>query len=114
MQEAELVSVINRKLNQIAHSGTQFLSETMKGNTHMKFDIVRAWKDDMYRQNLTQEQLSMLPAHPAGELAEADLALVSGCGDGGFDDNGLGIVGSSAAASASSSKQRTHSFSGLI
>ena len=50
----------------------------------MKFDIVRAWKDENYRQSLSEEQLSALPANPAGEeLNEADLASVQGGWDGG-------------------------------
>jgi len=46
----------------------------------MKFDIVRAWKDDTYRQSLSNEQLNTLPANPAGELElnESDLASVAG------------------------------------
>jgi mersacidin/lichenicidin family type 2 lantibiotic len=46
----------------------------------MKFDVVRAWKDEGYRQSLSDEQLSTLPANPAGELelSEAELAAVSG------------------------------------
>lgn len=49
----------------------------------MKCDIVRAWKDHTYRDQLNEEQLSQLPANPAGdlELSEADLASVYG-GDG--------------------------------
>jgi mersacidin/lichenicidin family type 2 lantibiotic len=49
----------------------------------MKFDIVRAWKDQTYRENLSAEQRNQLPANPAGEmeLGEADLASVYG-GDG--------------------------------
>jgi mersacidin/lichenicidin family type 2 lantibiotic len=48
--------------------------------THMKFDIARAWKDEAYRQTLSEEELHLLPANPAGELelADADLATVSG------------------------------------
>jgi mersacidin/lichenicidin family type 2 lantibiotic len=81
----------------------------MKGNTYMKFDIVRAWKDENYRQTLSEEQLSMLPAHPAGEMSEAELAMV--CGGDGFNDFGVGV----GAASSSSSEnfhgeRRTHSF----
>src|SRR5258708_1805177 len=64
----------------------------MKGNIHMKFDIVRAWKDETYRQSLSDEQLSLLPAHPAGELSDTDLATVCGGGDG---NGGLGVAGSS-------------------
>jgi mersacidin/lichenicidin family type 2 lantibiotic len=49
----------------------------------MKFDIVRAWKDETYRQNLSDEQREALPANPAGELTEAEMALVYGSGGGG-------------------------------
>ncbi len=58
----------------------------------MKFDITRAWKDETYRQSLDEEQLSMLPANPAGELTDADLASVSG-GWGGFGGFGNGFGG---------------------
>jgi mersacidin/lichenicidin family type 2 lantibiotic len=73
----------------------------------MIFDTVRAWKDETYRLSLSQEQLDSLPAHPAGELAETDLALVSG------GSEGVGVAGS-ANAEAFSHEQRKHSFSGLI
>jgi mersacidin/lichenicidin family type 2 lantibiotic len=55
----------------------------------MKFDIVRAWKDDTYRQSLSEEQAGQLPANPAGEfeLSDADLASLYG-GQGGFGNNG--------------------------
>ena len=51
----------------------------------MKLDIVRAWKDETYRQSLSAEQFSMLPANPAGslELDDADLTSVHG-GHGGL------------------------------
>lgn len=50
----------------------------------MKFDVVRAWKDETYRQSLCAEELNMLPAHPAGELelTDAELESVSGGGEG--------------------------------
>ena len=50
----------------------------------MKFDIIRAWKDDTYRQNLSAEQLSQLPDNPAGELelTDADLESIYGGDDG--------------------------------
>jgi len=79
----------------------------MKGNMHMKFDIARAWKDESYRQTLSEEQLAMLPTNPAGEMSEDELAMVCG--------GGLG-VGVGAASSSSSSaqaihdEQRLHSF----
>jgi mersacidin/lichenicidin family type 2 lantibiotic len=52
----------------------------MKGTTHMKFDITRAWKDEAYRQTLTTEELNLLPANPAGELelTDTELDTVSG------------------------------------
>ena len=30
------------------------------------FDIIRAWKDEDYRNSLTEEQKSQLPENPAG------------------------------------------------
>ena len=46
----------------------------------MRLDIVRAWKDETYRQSLSKEQLDLLPAHPVGELelSDADLESVYG------------------------------------
>lgn len=46
----------------------------------MKLDIVRAWKDEAYRQSLSEEQSRMLPANPAGalELDDTDLMSVYG------------------------------------
>ncbi|MBE3557901.1 MAG: mersacidin/lichenicidin family type 2 lantibiotic [Ktedonobacteraceae bacterium] len=46
----------------------------------MKFDIVRAWKDETYRQSLTKEEQALLPENPAGsyELSERDLESVYG------------------------------------
>ncbi|MCI0398874.1 MAG: mersacidin/lichenicidin family type 2 lantibiotic [Chloroflexi bacterium] len=43
-------------------------------------DVVRAWKDERYRHNLSQEKLAELPAHPAGqiELAREDLLPYKG------------------------------------
>jgi len=43
----------------------------------MKFDIVRAWKDEAYRQTLSDEQLSSLPASPVGELELTSTELQS-------------------------------------
>jgi mersacidin/lichenicidin family type 2 lantibiotic len=44
------------------------------------FDIVRAWKDAEYRQSLSAEEQTLLPAHPAGaiELTDEDLPQVAG------------------------------------
>jgi mersacidin/lichenicidin family type 2 lantibiotic len=46
----------------------------------MKFDIERAWKDETYCQTLSEEELHLLPANPAGELAltDAEMATVFG------------------------------------
>jgi mersacidin/lichenicidin family type 2 lantibiotic len=49
----------------------------------MKLDIIRAWKDENYRQGLSAEQINALPANPAGELADAELE--SACGGWGSD-----------------------------
>ncbi len=42
--------------------------------------IVRAWKDQEYRQNLSAAERADVPAHPSGmiELTDADLGVVSG------------------------------------
>ena len=42
--------------------------------------IIRAWKDPEYRQSLSAEERSLLPAHPAGliELHNEDLSGVAG------------------------------------
>jgi len=50
----------------------------------MKLDIVRAWKDETYRQTLSQEDLGTLPANPAGEmeLSDACLDTIHGGSDG--------------------------------
>jgi mersacidin/lichenicidin family type 2 lantibiotic len=46
----------------------------------MKVDIARAWKDELYRQSLSEEERHMLPESPVGELelTDADLAVVFG------------------------------------
>lgn len=43
-------------------------------------DIVRAWKDPEYRQNLSDEEQARLPGHPAGsiELVDEELDQVAG------------------------------------
>jgi mersacidin/lichenicidin family type 2 lantibiotic len=57
-----------------------------KGRLDMKLDIVRAWKDEAYRQQLSSEEQALLPANPAGELelSEAELQAVHGA-HGGFN-----------------------------
>ena len=45
-----------------------------------KTDIVRAWKDEEYRNSLSPAELASLPANPAGsiELSDSDLGKISG------------------------------------
>jgi mersacidin/lichenicidin family type 2 lantibiotic len=45
-----------------------------------KVDIVRAWKDPLYRSTLSPEQLAGLPAHPAGLLEISDEQMRSASG----------------------------------
>ncbi|HEY3569323.1 MAG TPA: mersacidin/lichenicidin family type 2 lantibiotic [Thermoanaerobaculia bacterium] len=40
-----------------------------------KVDLVRAWKDPVYRASLTEEERAELAAHPSG-LLELDEALL--------------------------------------
>jgi len=73
----------------------------------MKFDTVRAWKDENYRQSLSNEQINTLPANPAGELelSNADLESING-------GNGFGLGGSSSSSSAATNT-REDSFHSL-
>lgn len=43
-------------------------------------DIIRAWKDEEYRNSLTEEQKEQLPENPAGliELTDEDLSSMAG------------------------------------
>jgi len=43
-------------------------------------DIIRAWKDEEYRESLSAEQKAQLPANPAGliELTDEDMSSMSG------------------------------------
>lgn len=52
-----------------------------------ELDIIRAWKDPVYRKNLSREELEQLPEHPAGllELPDADLTIVVGGQHVGID-----------------------------
>jgi len=40
-----------------------------------RFDIVRAWTDEDYRNSLSDEQRAQLPANPAGEVELNDEQL---------------------------------------
>jgi mersacidin/lichenicidin family type 2 lantibiotic len=42
-----------------------------------KIDVVRAWRDEEYRNSLTPEQLASLPESPAGVATVDDTALRS-------------------------------------
>ena len=43
-------------------------------------DIIRAWKDEEYRESLSETERAALPQHPAGqiELSDAELETVAG------------------------------------
>ena len=43
-------------------------------------DIVRAWKDEEYRNSLSEEQLKQLPENPAGmiELSDENMETIAG------------------------------------
>lgn len=47
---------------------------------NLDIDIIRAWKDEEYRNSLSQEQRSQLPENPAGmiELSDEDMGSVVG------------------------------------
>ena len=75
----------------------------------MKFDITRAWKDETYRETLSDEERSSLPANPAGELCDTDLTTING--GGGYDEGNYGAAASS--SSASQREFRSHSYSVL-
>jgi mersacidin/lichenicidin family type 2 lantibiotic len=66
----------------------------MKGKYNM--DVIRAWKDEEYRNSLSAEQLAELPENPAGliELTDADLGAIHGAAAPKFtwgDDSCLGV-----------------------
>ncbi len=43
-------------------------------------DIIRAWKDEDYRNSLSAEQLALLPENPAGmiEISDDELDAITG------------------------------------
>ncbi len=43
-------------------------------------NIIRAWKDEEYRQSLSEDERALLPPHPAGiiELTDRELGAVAG------------------------------------
>jgi mersacidin/lichenicidin family type 2 lantibiotic len=45
-----------------------------------KIDVIRAWKDPVYRGGLSREEIASLPGHPSGflEIDEEQLKSASG------------------------------------
>ncbi|MFL5349045.1 MAG: mersacidin/lichenicidin family type 2 lantibiotic [Hyalangium sp.] len=43
-----------------------------------KTDIIRAWKDEEFRSQLSESEKDMIPANPAGILELTDEALETG------------------------------------
>lgn len=95
----------------------------------MKLDIARAWKDEQYRQALSEDQRNALPVNPVGELSEAEMEMVCGGGGGGpiapmvaaapavhhaagmhHIGHGPIVVGTSTAASSFCEDAHIHSF----
>jgi mersacidin/lichenicidin family type 2 lantibiotic len=56
-----------------------YYHQQKKGKFHMS-NIVRAWKDETYRQSLSAQEQAVLPVNPAGasELTDAQLVAVYG------------------------------------
>src|SRR5438876_6589870 len=52
----------------------------------MNSNIVRAWKDEFYRQSLSDEERAQLPANPVGELELTDTELEAVFGGQGNND----------------------------
>ena len=48
------------------------------------FDIIRAWKDEEYRNSLSESERAALPQHPAGEIELSDVELETVAGGGIF------------------------------
>ncbi len=51
----------------------------------MNSNIVRAWKDEFYRQSLSDEERALLPENPVGELELTDAELEGVFGGQGHD-----------------------------
>lgn len=47
---------------------------------NLDIDIIRAWKDEEYRNSLSEEQRSQFPENPAGmiEMSDEDMGSVVG------------------------------------
>lgn len=48
-----------------------------------KLDIIRAWKDELFRKSLSSDQQVLVPEHPAGEIVLSDEEMVNVNGGGG-------------------------------
>lgn len=71
-------------------------------------EIVRAWKDETYRQNLSVEEQAMLPENPAGgfELTDAELEAVYGARRGeGIDIASVDLCSNGQVCKASAGDQ---------
>ena len=44
---------------------------------HKKIDVVRAWRDEEYRNSLTEQERASLPENPAGMATVDDSSLRS-------------------------------------
>lgn len=44
---------------------------------HKKIDVIRAWRDEEYRDSLTEAERASLPENPAGVATVDDTALRS-------------------------------------
>jgi mersacidin/lichenicidin family type 2 lantibiotic len=61
----------------------ELLSKTFYGrerSLEVSIDVVRAWKDELYRQSLSEAELATLPENPIGEyeLSDEELEMVYG------------------------------------
>ena len=61
----------------------------------MKFDIIRAWKDEAYRASLSTEEQALLPENPAGalEVSDAELEAIHGAANVGSNASNGCTVG---------------------
>lgn len=41
----------------------------------MYIDIIRVWKDELYRRSISREERDMLPEHPVGSIEMSDEEL---------------------------------------
>lgn len=66
-----------REMPRLAKKLSPYWTEESEMNIN---HIIRAWKDQSYRQKLSAAEQAELPAHPSGmiELTDADLGGVSG------------------------------------